>query len=100
MDDRLLMMDEPLQEAFHNAVKDAYRRGYLAGVGDSSDGWSGEIGAECPLESNESVRQAMELRLLEYEYEMEAAKHARLLEIVEENDAVLRELTGKLQISA
>ena len=97
MDDRLLMMDESLQEALHNAVQDAFRRGYLAGFGDSSDGWSGEPCAECPLESNESVRQAMELRLLQYEYEMEAAKHARLLEIVEENDAVLRELAGKQQ---
>ena len=97
MDDRLWMMDEQLQEAFHNAVQDAFRRGYLAGVGDSSDGWSGEPCADYPPETNRSVRQAMELRLLEYEYEMEAAKHARLLEIVEENDAVLRELTGKLQ---
>ena len=97
MDDRLLMLDEQLQEAFSKAVQDAFRRGYLAGFGDSSEGWNGEFGAECPLESNESVRQAMELRLLKYEYEMEAAKHARLLEIVEENDAVLRELTGKLQ---
>ena len=97
MDDRLLMMDESLQEAFCKAVQDAFRRGYLAGVGDSSDGWSGEPCADYPPETNRSVRQAMELRLLEYEYEMEAAKHARLLEIVEENDAVLRELTGKLQ---
>ena len=97
MDDRLLMMDESLKEAFHNAVQDAFRRGYLAGVGDSSDGWNGEFGAECPPETNRYVLQAMELRLLKYEYEMSAAKHARLLEIVEENDAILRELTGKLQ---
>jgi len=40
MDDRLLMMDEPLQEVFCNAVQDAFRRGYLAGFGDSSDGWN------------------------------------------------------------
>lgn len=97
MDDRLWMMDEQLQEAFCKAVQDAFRRGYLAGVGDSSDGWSGEPCADYPPETNRSVRQAMELRVLEYEYEMEAAKHARLLEIVEETDAVLRELTGKLQ---
>lgn len=97
MDDRLLMMDESLQEAFCKAVQDAFRRGYLAGVGDSSDGWSGEPCADYPPETNRSVRQAMELRLLEYEYEMSAAKHARLLAIVQENDAVLRELTGKLQ---
>ena len=97
MDDRLLMMDGPLQEAFHNAVKDAFRRGYLAGVGDSSDGWSGEPCADYPPETNRYVLQAMELHLLKYEYEMSAAKHARLLEIVQENDAVLRELTGKLQ---
>ena len=97
MDDRLLMLDEQLQEAFSKAVLDAFRRGYLAGVGDSSDGWSGEPCADYPPETNRSVRQAMELRLLEYEYEMEAAKHARLLEIVEENDAVLRELAGKQQ---
>ena len=97
MDDRLLMMDEPLQKAFHNAVKDAFRRGYLAGVGDASDGWSGEPCADYPPETNRSVLQAIELHLLKYEYEMSAAKHARLLEIVEENDAVLRELTGKLQ---
>jgi hypothetical protein len=97
MEDRLLMMDKPLQEAFHNAVQDAFRRGYLAGVGDSSDGWSGEPCADYPPETNRYVRQAMELHLLEYEYEMEAAKHAALLEIVQENDAALRELTGKLQ---
>ena len=97
MDDRLLMMDEPLQEAFHNAVKDAFRRGYLAGFGDSSEGWNGEFGADYQPETNRSVLQAMELHLLKYEYEMEAAKHARLLEIVEENDAAIRELTGKLQ---
>lgn len=90
-------MDEQLQEAFCKAVQDAFRRGYLAGVGDSSDGWSGEPCADYPPETNRSVRQAMELRLLEYEYEMSAAKHARLLAIVQENDAVLRELTGKLQ---
>lgn len=88
MDDRLWMMDEQLQEAFCKAVQDAFRRGYLAGVGDSSDGWSGEPCADYPPETNRSVRQAMELRLLKYEYEMEAAKHARLLEIVEENDAL------------
>ena len=97
MDDRLLMMDKPLQEAFHNAVQDAFRRGYLAGFGDSSEGWNGEFGAECPLESNRSVLQAMELHLLKYEYEMSAAKHARLLAIVQENDAVLSELAGKQQ---
>ena len=97
MDDRLLMMDKPLQEAFCKAVQVAFRRGYLAGFGDSSEGWNGEFGAECPLEPNESVRQAMELRVPEYEYEMIAAKHARLLEIVEENDAILRELAGKQQ---
>lgn len=97
MDDRLLMMDKPLQEAFHNAVQDAFRRGYLAGFGDSSDGWSGEPCADYPPETNRSVRQAMELRLLEYEYEMSAAKHARLLEMVQENDAAIRELTGKQQ---
>lgn len=97
MDDRLLMMDKPLQEAFHNAVQDAFRRGYLAGVGDSSDGWSGEPCADYPPETNESVRQAMELRLLKYEYEMEAAKHARLLEIVEENDALIITIQRLLQ---
>ena len=97
MDDRLLMMDKPLQEAFHNAVQDAFRRGYLAGVGDSSDGWSGEPCADYPPKTNRSVRQTMELHLLEYEYEMEAAKHARLLAIVQENDAVLSELAGKQQ---
>ena len=97
MDDRLLMLDEQLQEAFSKAVQDAFRRGYVAGFGDARAGCNCEFGAEYPLESNESVRQAMELRVLEYEYEMIAAKHARLLEIVQENDAVLRELTGKLQ---
>ena len=40
MDDRLLMMDEPLQEVFCKAVQDAFRRGYLAGFGDSSEGWN------------------------------------------------------------
>ena len=97
MDDRLLMLDEQLQEAFSKAVQDAFRRGYLAGFGDSSEGWNGEPCADYPPETNRSVRQAMELRLLKYEYEMIAAKHARLLEMVQENDAVLRELTGKLQ---
>lgn len=90
-------MDEQLQEAFCKAVQDAFRRGYLAGVGDSSDGWSGEPCADYPPETNRSVRQAMELHLLKYEYEMTAAEHARLLAIVQENDAVLRELTGKRQ---
>ena len=90
-------MDEPLQKAFCKAVQDAFRRGYLAGVGDSSDGWSGEPCADYPPETHRSVRQAMELHLLKYEYEMEAAKHARLLEMVRENITVLRELTGKLQ---
>ena len=97
MDDRLLMLDEQLQEAFSKAVQDAFRRGYLAGVGDSSDGWSGEPCADYPPETNRYVLQAMELHLLKYEYEMEAAKHARLLEMVQENDAAIRELTGKLQ---
>ena len=94
MDDRLLMMDEPLQET---AVLDAFRRGYVAGFGDARAGCNCEFGAEGTLESHEYANQAMELRTLEYEYEMIAAKNARLLEIVQENDAVLRELAGKQQ---
>ena len=95
MDDRLLMMDEPLQEALTKALQDAFRRGYLAGFGDSREGWNGEWGAEYPLESNGSLRQAIELRTLEYENERYAAENERMLEMVKENADLIRELTEK-----
>ena len=97
MDDRLLMMDEPLHDECSKAVLDAFRRGYAAGFGDARASCNCESGAECPLWSDDCMRQAMELRALEYEYELIAAQHARLLEIVRENDAALSELTGKQQ---
>lgn len=49
------------------ALKEAFRRGYLAGFGDAQEGWNGECGAEYPLESNKSVREAMEKRLAEFD---------------------------------
>ena len=100
MDDRLLMMDEPLQEAVRKVVQDAFRRGYLAGFGDSSEGWNGEFGAEYPLELNDPLRKAIELRTLEYECERCAAEHESLLEILQENDRLIRELTVSEQTRA
>lgn len=49
------------------ALKKAFRLGYLKGFEDSQEGWNGENGAEYPLESNKYVRDAMEKRLAEFE---------------------------------
>lgn len=49
------------------ALKEAFRRGYLAGFQDAQEGWNGECGAEYPLESNKSVCEALEKRVAEFD---------------------------------
>lgn len=49
------------------ALKEAFRRGYMAGFADSSEGWNGECGPTFPLESDADVCAEMEKRLAEFE---------------------------------
>lgn len=49
------------------ALKEAFRLGYLKGFEDSMEGWNGEYGAKYPLELNKDVCEAMEKRVAEFE---------------------------------
>ena len=52
------------------ALKEAFRRGYLAGFADSSEGWNGESGPQEPFGEHELVTEEMEKRLAEFEKSM------------------------------